>query len=95
MRMRSESRVRKTRPFVIARNDEHRHAEIGDTAEWLIRLICERGQHGRPIEHVARVYNEIDFAGERGRKRDGVVGEKIIAATSPSDAGALGQSKPR
>ena len=76
---------------MIARNDEHRHAEIGDAAQRLIRLIRERRQHGRPIEHVAGVHDEIDFAGERWRERGGVVGEKIIAATPPADARAHGQ----
>ena len=83
--------MRQTRSFVIARDDEHWYAALRNTPERFVRLIRDRRRDRRPIEHVAGVHNEIDFAGEGGRKRGGVVGEKIIAAASPSYAGAYGQ----
>ena len=76
---------------MVARNDEHGDTEVGDASQGLVRLIRECRQHGRPIEHVAGVHHEIDFARECRRECGGIVGEKIVAATSPADARAHGE----
>ena len=92
--MHRESCVRKTRPFVIAGNDEDRHAEVRDTTKRVERLIGD-GRHDRwPIEDIARVHHDVDFARKRRRERRGVVGEEIVAAAPSSDAWADGQIEP-
>jgi hypothetical protein len=76
---------------VVSRDDEHRNASIGYSAEWLERLIRECGDDPRPIEDVTRVHHEVDLAGERRLKRRGVVGEEIVTTPAPVDARSDGE----
>jgi hypothetical protein len=58
---------------VIARDEEDGHAAISDAPQGLVRLIRHRRWHRRPIEHVARVDDEIDLTGQRRLERGCVI----------------------
>src|SRR5262245_11084509 len=85
-RMRQNARVRQTRALVVPGYDEYRHATIGNSAQRLVRLIGDRRENLRRIEHISRVHDEIDLAGERWRERSVIVRDEVVAATSPGDA---------
>ena len=71
---------------MISGDDEHGDAAFGHAPERLERLIRERGHHGRTVEHVAAVHDDVDLSVERRLKRRGVVGEKVVAAAAPLHA---------
>src|SRR3954469_11021960 len=57
VRMREQSPMRKTRPLVIAGNDEDRSAEVRYSSERLVRLIGDARRDSRPIEDVAGMHD--------------------------------------
>jgi hypothetical protein len=77
--------VRKTRPLVVSRDDEHRNASIGYSGERLERLVCKRRDDPRPIEDVTRVHHDVDLARERRLQRGGVVREKVVTTPPTLD----------
>jgi hypothetical protein len=87
-RVRRKSSVRETRPLVIAGDEEDGHAAIGYAPQGLVRLIRHRRCHRRPIEHVARVDDEIDFTRQSRLEGGCVVRQKVMAATPPIAARA-------
>ena len=82
VRVRQESRVWKPRPLMVARNDEHGNAEVGDPPERLIRLMRDRRVGCGSVEDVAAVDDDIDTAREGRRERRRVVREEIESAPS-------------
>jgi hypothetical protein len=54
-------------------------------------LVRDAQRHTWPVEDVAAVHHEVDFARERGRERGLIVREEIVAAAPPIDARARRQ----
>ena len=68
-RMCGEQRIRYRRPFVIAGNDDDRHAGIGNPFQRLERAEDEPRLDAAAIEHVAAVNDEVDFTAESRLQR--------------------------
>jgi len=81
--MRHEPRVRDSRSLMVARDDQHRHAALGDPAQRLERPIRDLFRRGRSIENVSAVDDDVDLSAQSRLERGVVVREEIIASTAP------------
>jgi hypothetical protein len=77
--------VRQTRALVVSRDDEDGNASVGDSAEWLERLVRECRDDLRAIEDVTRVHHDVHLACERRLERSGVVREEVVTTPAPVD----------
>ena len=68
---------------MVSRDDEDGNASVGDSTEWLERLVRECRVDLRPIEDVTRMHDDVDLTRERRLERGGVVGEEVVT-TPPS-----------
>jgi hypothetical protein len=80
--------IKHTDPF---RHHVDRHALVGDASQWLERLPHHAAQRPRPIEHIAAVNDQIDFASECWLQCGRIVGQEVVAAPSPIDARVYGE----
>lgn len=72
--------MRESRSLVIARNDEHRKSQLGYASQRLVRLICDTRRHGRPIEDVAGVNDDVYLTISCRLERAMIVSEKVVSA---------------
>jgi hypothetical protein len=70
---------------MIAGHDQDRYPAVRNLPERLEGLVSNRRDRARPVEHVARVNHEIHLARERGFEREGIVGQKVVTATTAFD----------
>ena len=89
--VRRQQGIRQTRPFVIARHQQHRHAAIGDRQQRLQRRRRQAARDPTAEQEVAAVHNEVDVAATRGREGEVEVGEEVGAAPRARDPRPLGQ----
>jgi len=71
---------------MVARDDQHRHAALGDPAQRLERPVRDLFRRSRPIENVSTVDDDVDLSAQSRLERGVVVCEEIIASTPPLDA---------
>jgi hypothetical protein len=62
-----------SRPLVVARHDEHRHTTVGNPSKRLECLVRHALGNARPIKDVAAMHDGVDFAGQGGLERGGVI----------------------
>ena len=85
-RMLCEPEVRDTATLVIARNDKHGHAAIGDSRQWLERLPDDVGGRSRSVEYIPAVDHDVHLACQRRMERRGIVCQEVVASPPADDA---------
>lgn len=76
------------RALVIAGDDEHRAAGVGDASKRREGILDDPRRHPGMVEHVAAVDHDVYLATERGRERLVIAGQEVIAPAPTANAGA-------